>query len=224
MKNLIRLAENVSTSVFFSIFNNVIQHSNDETSVDLDLLKEVSVVFQRNCSGTDTYCGKLSRIFQILIAIVDMVKEKDDNGGIHIHNTPETAEITASAKGNTIPIVNLRIHTPDSGTASSGGSITTPTSDKSASPSHGRLQSSIRSPKLFEKRSRQALSPEAASRSASSQKRLKTSIEPSIVEESPGMLLDLPMSGYSCSDFFNSFSSDHLDVTGAEWDFGIRRD
>jgi hypothetical protein len=207
--------------VFFSIFNNVIQQSNDDTPADLDLLKEVSVVFQRNYSGTDTYCGKLSHIFQILIAVINLVKEKDDNGGTH---TPETAETTASAKGNTIPILNLRTHTPDSRTASSGRSIATPTSDKSASPSHGRLQSSIRSPKLFEKRSRQALSPEAASRSASSHKRLKTSIEPSIVEESPGMLLDLPMSSYSSSDFLNPFQSDHLDVTGAEWDFGIRRD
>jgi hypothetical protein len=207
--------------VFFSIFNNVIQQSNDDTPADLDLLKEVSVVFQRNYSGTDTYCGKLSHIFQILIAVIDMVKEKDDNGGTH---TPETAEITASAKGNTIPILNLQTHTPDSRTASSGRSIATPTSDKSASPSHGRLQSSIRSPKLFEKRSRQALSPEAASRSTGSQKRLKTSIEPSVVEESPGMLLDLPMSSYSSSDFLNPFPSDHLDVTGAEWDFGIRRD
>jgi hypothetical protein len=210
--------------VFFSIFNNVIQHSNDDTPADLDLLKEVSVVFQKNYSGTDTYCGKLSRIFQILIAVIDMVKEKDDNGGTKFHNSPKTVGITASAKGNTIPVLNLQTHTPDSRTASSGPSIATPASDQSASPSHGRLQSSIRSSKLSDKRSRQASTPEEVSRIAGSQKRLKASIEPSIVEESPGLLLDLPMSSYSSSDFLSPFPSDYLDVTGTDWDFGIRRD
>jgi len=211
----------------FLIFDNIIHHSNDDTPADLDLLKEVSVAFQRNHSGNDTYCGKLSRIFQILIAVFDMVKETDDNTSTNLHGTGETAEITASAKGDTIPPVNLQVQTPDFGsigTAPCDGSITTPTSDKSASPNHERLQSLIRSHKTFQKRTSQALSLGEASRPPRSQKRLKTSIEPSIVEGSPTMLLDLPTGSYSSSDFFNSFSSDNLDVAGVEWDFEIRRD